>query len=125
MYIPLLVGLGGFIGAIMRYAVGGWIQNSVVSFPLGTFGVNVLGSYLLALVMYLSEYTGMVNAEVRVFFGIGMLGAFTTMSTFSYESFRLLERHELLLFSANVIGTLVFTMAAVYLGRLTVMHYWR
>ena len=118
MLLVLLIGLGGFVGAILRYWVSGWIQSGLITFPLGTLGVNFIGSFILALVMYLSEFKGYFNEEVRVFLTIGLLGSFTTMSTFGYESFKLLEQNEMMLFSANVFGSVALTLLAIYLGKL-------
>lgn len=89
MYTWLIIGIGGFIGAVLRYGVGGWIQGTTTTFPVGTLGVNTLGSFFLALIMYLSEYSGFFSDQTRIFLTIGVIGAFTTMSTFSYESFRM------------------------------------
>ena len=125
MYVLLLIGIGGFIGAILRYLLSGWIQNGLLSFPLGTLGVNFIGSFFLSLIMYLSEYKGVFNEETRIFLTIGLLGAFTTMSTFSYESFRLIEQKETFLLSLNVIGTIILTFLAVYLGKVIIINLWR
>jgi len=125
MYTLLFIGVGGFIGAVLRYLVSGWIQSGLISFPFGTLGVNFIGSFFLSLVMYLSEYRGLFNEETRIFLTIGLLGAFTTMSTFSYESFKLLEQKEILLLSINVIGTIALTFLAVYLGKFIVVNLWR
>jgi len=122
MYSMLLIGIGGFLGAILRYLVSGWIQNINSGFPVGTLGVNFIGSFCISLVMYLSEYRGLFNEETRIFLTIGLLGAFTTMSTFSYESFRLLEQREISLLMINVIGTIMLTLLAVYLGRAIVLN---
>ena len=125
MYMLLFIGLGGFFGAVLRYLISGWIQNGFLSFPFGTLGVNFIGSFFLSLVMYLSEYKGLFNEETRIFLTIGLLGAFTTMSTFSYESFKLLEQKEILLLSLNVLGTIALTFLAVYLGKFIVVNLWR
>ena len=122
MYSMLLIGIGGFLGAILRYLVSGWIQNMNSGFPVGTLGVNFIGSFFISLVMYLSEYRGLFSEETRIFLAIGLLGAFTTMSTFSYESFRLLEQREISLLAVNVIGTIMLTLLAVYLGRAVVLN---
>ena len=122
MPLWLIIGIGGFVGGILRFFVSGWIQSGAITFPLGTLGVNFLGSFILSLVMYLSEYAGLFSEEVRVFWSIGLIGSFTTMSTFSYESFRLLEQNETLLFGLNIAGTLILTLAAVFLGKIIVLN---
>jgi len=117
LYTIILIGIGGFIGAILRYTIGGWVQDNFVSFPFGTLTVNILGSFFLGLVMYLSEYQGIFNEETRVFLTIGILGAFTTLSTFSYESFRLLDNSNIMLLVINIVATVVLSIFAVYLGK--------
>lgn len=124
MQLIWLIGVGGFIGAIMRYIIGGWIQNGYMYFPAGTLGVNFIGSFLLGFLMYLSEYQGFFTEEGRIFLTIGVLGAFTTMSTFSYESFKLLEQNELWLFGVNVGGTFFLSISAIYLSKLLVIKIW-
>ena len=121
MYTLLLVGLGGFIGAILRYVLGGWIQNSFVNFPVGTLVINITGSFFLGLIMYLSEYQGWFSEETRIFLTIGIIGAFTTLSTFGYESFRLLDDSKLTLMAINVVSTVLFSMLAVYLGKIVAL----
>lgn len=122
MNLLVLVGVGGFIGAVLRFLVGGWLQGGFSVFPVGTLAVNFLGSLALSVVMYASDYLGFLDDKTRVFLTIGVLGSFTTMSTFSYESFRLLEQEELLLFSVNVVGTLLLTFFAIYLGKSIVFN---
>jgi CrcB protein len=122
MHLWLMIGVGGFIGAILRYAMSGWIQNGIVTFPLGTLGVNFIGSFFVSLVLYLSEYRGLFSEEIRIFLTIGVLGSFTTMSTFSFESFKLLEQGEIGALSLNVLGTLTLTFLAVYLGKIIVVN---
>ena len=124
MHILLLVGIGGFIGAILRYLVSGWIQNGISYFPLGTLSVNIIGSFFLSVILYLTEHKGVFSEETRIFLTIGILGAFTTMSTFSYESFRLLEGKETLYLSINIIATILLTLFAVLLGKIFVLSVW-
>jgi fluoride exporter len=120
MSLWLIIGLGGFVGAILRYWISGWIQSGFLTFPLGTLGVNFIGSLLLALIMYASEYRGLFGEEVRIFLTIGVLGSFTTMSTFSFESMKLLEQSEHMMFVLNLIGTVSLCLLAIYLGKLII-----
>ena len=120
MSLWLIVGFGGFIGAVLRYWVSGWVQSGFVTFPFGTLGVNFIGSLLLALIMYASEYRGFFGEEARVFLTIGVLGSFTTMSTFSYESIKLLEQDQHILFGLNLLGTITLCLLAVYLGKVLI-----
>ena len=123
MPLWLIIGIGSFIGSILRYWISGWVQSGALTFPLGTFVVNFIGSLVLSLIMYLSEHAGLFSEEIRIFWTIGLLGSFTTMSTFSYESFQLLEQNENMLFGLNIVGTVILTLAAVYLGKLVVLNF--
>jgi len=118
MPLWLYIGAGGFIGAILRYWVSAWIQMGGINFPLGTLGVNAIGSFILGFVLYLNELKGAFSEEARMFMAIGVLGSFTTMSTFSYESMKLLEQNQLLLFFAYIFATIFLTFFAVYLGKI-------
>lgn len=122
MYLWLLVGIGGFIGAILRYALSGWIQGSFLTFPVGTMVVNTTGTFILSFVMFTTEYFGVFTPETRLLITTGIIGAYTTMSTFSYESFRLLESNELWLFALNVAGTIVLCLLAAYAGKLAALQ---
>ena len=122
MPLWLIIGIGSFIGGILRYWISGWVQSGALTFPLGTLVVNFIGSLVLSLIMYLSEHAGLFSEEIRIFWTIGLLGSFTTMSAFSYESFRLLEQNENMLFGLNIVGSVILTLAAVYLGKLVVLN---
>ena len=123
MPLWLIIGIGSFIGGILRYWISGWVQSGALTFPLGTLVVNFIGSLVLSLIMYLSEHAGLFSEEIRIFWTIGLLGSFTTMSAFSYESFRLLEQNENMLFGLNMVGTVILTLAAVYLGKLVMLNF--
>ena len=77
----LLVALGGAIGAVLRFSVGQFIDSS--QFPWATFTVNIIGSFMMAFIMF--AYTGM-SLETRLFLFTGLIGAFTTMSTFTLDT---------------------------------------
>lgn len=112
---PLLVFLGAGIGGVMRYAVGGWVQGASTSFPWGTLAVNVSGSLLLTLSLGLLEATA-IAPEWRAFLGIGVWGGYTTFSTFSYETVRLLQDGQWNRALTYTSATLVLTIAAAALG---------
>jgi CrcB protein len=88
-----LVGLGGFLGSVLRYAIGGMVGRlkSGWTFPLETLLINVAGCLALGLLAGLAETRGVFSASTRAFLFIGLLGGFTTFSTFGYETFQLLR----------------------------------
>lgn len=88
-----LVGAGGFLGAVARYLLGKYIYRLWKrDFPLGTFIINVIGSFLLGLVVFHPFLVRTLSKEISLGIGIGFLGAFTTFSTLEYETLQLLER---------------------------------
>ena len=121
MSLWLLVGLGGFIGAVLRHLISGWIQSGFVTFPVGTLAVNFLGSLVLSIIVYTSQYRGLLGEEARIFITVGLLGSFTTMSTFSFESIKLLEQSEHMMFGLNIVGTIFLCLLAIYLGKILVL----
>lgn len=89
----LWVGVGGFIGAAMRYLVTGWVHrltNGAI-FPYGTLSVNLIGSLLIGLLMGLAERFGIFPVEARLLLVTGCVGGFTTFSSFAYETDALLR----------------------------------
>ncbi len=89
----LFVGLGGFLGATLRFITSGVVARltTQAKFPLGTFSVNMIGSLLIGFLAGVAETSDLVNTHTQAFVITGMLGAFTTFSTFSYETFGLLQ----------------------------------
>jgi len=118
----LSVGLGGFLGAVGRYWLSGLVQRYSDRFPLGTLSVNLLGSFVLGLLATLFLEKVMINQEVRLFLLIGLLGAFTTYSTFSLETLNLMRSGEWWFafanISANILGTLIAVWAGVSIAKL-------
>lgn len=113
----LLVLLGGALGSVARYLVSTWMAGRFGSaFPWGTFSVNVFGSLLIGLIATLADERGSIGPQVRVFIVVGVLGGFTTFSSFSLESLRLAENGELVRSAANVLGNLVAGFGAALLG---------
>ena len=113
----LYIGLGGFLGAIMRFLISRFVGNYFSSFPLGTLVVNVSGSLLLGFIVYSVSFGKNISPELRDFMTIGFIGAFTTMSTFAYESFRLAELSEFMYFFFNLFLNVFLCLLAVYVGR--------
>jgi CrcB protein len=89
----LLVGLGGFIGSAVRYGLGGWLARlkSGWSFPIETLVINVTGCLVIGLLAGLAETRGVFTGPTRAFLFIGVLGGYTTFSTFGYETFQLMR----------------------------------
>ncbi len=112
------VGVGGFIGANLRYMVGTWVDTRwhAAGFPVGTFVVNVTGAFVLGFLATLLSEVILSSPHARLLLTVGMLGAYTTFSTFSYESVKLLEEGSGLLALVNMVGSVVAGAAAVWMG---------
>lgn len=112
-----LVGVGGGIGAAMRYLLGGAIASRLGShLPWHTMLVNVSGAFLLGLLMALSVDRGVAGSQARLFLGTGVLGGYTTFSTLSYETVRLMEQGLWTQAAGNMLGSAVAGIVAVLLG---------
>ncbi len=112
----LYVALGGAIGAAARYLAGLWIVARLgAGFPWGTFFVNVTGSFLIGIILVWVE-EGTLPAEARLFLAIGILGGYTTFSSFSYETLQLLNGGDVVPVLLNAFGQLLTGLLAVYLG---------
>lgn len=112
----LLVALGGALGAVTRFVLGTWISQLFgPDFPWGTFAVNVSGAFLIGVVLGLVS-DGALSANARLFLAVGVLGGYTTFSTFSYETLELLRDGNMGLSLLNALGQLVLGLVAVYLG---------
>jgi len=127
VYNLFLIGVGGFIGTILRYALSGFIQQGLrdVSLPYGTLGVNLIGCFAVGFLSYLSENYGLFPGMQRQFIFIGILGGFTTFSTFMNESLRLAMDRETLMMFLNIAFHIFFGLITVWLGRLTAYRLWR
>ncbi len=115
----LIIGIGGFLGAIARYEIAVWIgQRWGRSFPLGTFVINVTGSFLIGLLMTLMTEKIIENPQWRLLLVVGFLGAYTTFSTFEYETGALLRDREWMYAGLNVIGSVFVGFIALKLGEM-------
>ena len=113
----LLVAVGGMVGSLARYWIAGAVQEVGGSaFPYGTLVVNLAGSLIIGVVINLSLERGVISPETRLLLATGFCGGFTTMSTFSYETLALIADGETLRALANVGGSVVGSVGAVWLG---------
>lgn len=116
----LLVGIGGFMGSVFRFLLSGFVTRMMPlsEFPLGTLAVNVVGCLLIGVLHGLAETRQIISPELRLLLMIGMLGGFTTFSTFGYETLALLRDAEVFRAMANVTVQVLFGLIAVWLGDL-------
>ena len=114
----LLVGAGGFFGSMLRFAVSGFVLRNFPfsGFPYGTLAVNIAGCMGIGLLSGLAESRQIISPETRLFLVIGLLGGFTTFSTFAYEGFEMLRDGELPKMIANVAAQVIVGCCAVWVG---------
>ena len=113
----LWIGAGGALGALARYALSGWAQRfGGYDFPWGTVAVNALGCFLFGVIWSLAEDRLIVNSETRLFVLTGFLGAFTTFSTYLFETGALLRNTQWSSAALNLLGQNSIGLAGVFLG---------
>jgi len=122
-----MVGTGGFFGALLRYGISGWVQNMTrsIAFPFGTLAVNIIGCYFIGLLTQLVESQSGINTEMRLLLMVGLMGAFTTYSTFGNETFSLIQDQRYVLALLNMGLHLLLGLSAVFIGRFTIITLWR
>lgn len=114
-YFFVFVGAG--IGGMLRY----WGSNYVYkflppTFPYGTLAVNVVGSFILGLIIYFLDSNQLINQQVRIFLTIGICGGLTTFSTFSFETINFLKEREYLIAGGNIILNVFLTLVAIFIA---------
>ncbi len=116
----MIVGAGGFIGAILRYLVSGFVQTNLTSasFPYGTMTVNLIGCFVIGIGGGLMANRPIFSPEMRAFIFIGILGSFTTFSTFGLESFNLIKDGQSVSAAMYLMGSVAVGIAAVHIGTL-------
>jgi CrcB protein len=114
-----IVALGGALGAILRYLVTSWVQHRVDFFPWGTVVVNLVGSFLIGIVLEMT-LRGFLSSQVRLLLGVGILGGFTTFSSLSWEMLTLLEESDILPAFLYGFGSLVIGVFCAWLGSIVV-----
>jgi CrcB protein len=114
----LLIALAGALGALARWGLAGIVQaRSGFSFPVGTAVVNILGCFLFGVIVTLAEERFVFSAQVRIMLLTGFLGAFTTFSTYTFETAGLISGGQPLAALANAAGQVIFGLSAFFLGR--------
>ncbi len=112
----IFIGVGGGVGSILRYLLAGVIQRGQTGFPTGTFAVNVLGC--LAIGFLAARFADSpIDPRIRVAVLVGVLGGFTTYSTFGLETLELAKRGAFVLAGLNAVGTLLCCLVGVWVGQ--------
>lgn len=114
----LIVFVGAGIGGVLRYAMSPAVQRACNdwTFPIGTFSVNMLGCLFIGILGQLAESKGLFTGEMRLFLFVGVLGGYTTFSSFGFETFQLLRDGQFLYAIANAAGQVIFGLLCVWLG---------
>lgn len=118
----LVVALGGALGSVSRYLLGSWTQQAIsksIDFPYGTLAVNLIGCFMIGFLSQLVEGHGAFTAEIRTLVFVGVLGGFTTFSSFGNDTVNLLRNGETVNALANVGANVIFGLTLVWFGRVT------
>jgi fluoride exporter len=123
----LIVGIGGFIGSVLRYLVSGWAQglSKSLDFPYGTLTVNLVGCFAIGFLGELAETRGILTSETRILVFIGLLGGFTTFSSFGNDTLNLARSGQMFNALVNVAVNVVFGLLLVWAGRTVAYLIWR
>jgi CrcB protein len=122
-----LVALGGALGSVSRYLLGTWIQSASrsIDFPYGTLTVNLIGCFVIGFLSQLAETRGAFTPESRALMFIGVLGGFTTFSSFGNDTMNLLRDGETVNALVNVGANVILGLALVWLGRTVAFWIWK
>lgn len=114
----MLVGIGGFAGSVARYLLGGWIQRMAGEtwMFLGTAVVNLVGCLLIGLIVNLAQVRSVISGEMRILLVFGLLGGFTTFSSFGLENFQLIREGRAMAASLNILFQVLLGIGGVMLG---------
>ena len=117
----ICVGCGGFLGAISRYIISIYTSKQFLfKIPLGTLIVNVLGGFLIGLIMELTIKNNFISPQLKLFLTTGIMGGLTTFSTFSYETIVLMKEGNILLSILNILLNLILSLLGVVLGNIVI-----
>lgn len=113
----LIVFIAAGFGGVFRYILSLYVQKQFSPFfPFGTLIVNILGSFVLGLMIFGLDERGLINPSLKLFIGIGLCGGFTTFSTFSLETFNMLRDSEFLFAGLNILANVFLTLLGIYLA---------
>jgi CrcB protein len=119
MFKSLLVFIGGGTGAVFRYLLSGWVYRVMgTDFPYGTLAVNIIGCFVIGLFLTMAEDRFLISPSFRIFFAVGVLGGFTTFSTFSFETVGLLKDGAFTIGLLNVMVSITVGLTATWVGTL-------
>ena len=122
-----LAALGGAIGSASRYLVSSWVQSVSrnIDFPFGTLTVNLVGCFVIGFLSQLAETRGVFTPEARAFVFVGILGGFTTFSSFGNETVNLMRDGQMSYALANIGANVILGLALVWFGRMAAYLIWR
>lgn len=112
----LYLAIGGTLGTLARYYLSGWVSDAWPRPGVGIFVVNITGAFIIGLFLTLSEERFLWPSQLRVLVATGFLGAFTTFSTWQWESLQMYRVSDVVGGSVNLVGSLICGLFAVYLG---------
>jgi CrcB protein len=113
----LFVGVGGFVGAVLRYLISGLVYETWgVAFPYGTLVVNVVGAFILGFIVSITNEHLFISPDLKIVLTVGVLGAFTTFSTFCYESMSLIQTGNTLRATLNIFISVLLGLIFVFIG---------
>ncbi len=112
----LIVFIGGGFGSILRFLVGKWLNNSGDGIPYGTFAANIVGSFLIGIILGLAAKHNSLSENQTLLLATGFCGGFTTFSTFAYENHVLLKSGDFTSFAIYTIASFIIGFLAVFLG---------
>ena len=123
----LLVALGGAFGSVSRYLLGTWVQSASksIDFPYGTLTVNLIGCFVIGFLSQLAETRGVFTSESRALVFVGVLGGFTTFSSFGNDTINLLRDGETFNALANIGANVILGLLLVWLGRTVAFWIWK
>ena len=117
MQTVIYIAVFGAVGCVSRYYLSGWAYSKMGwHFPWGTLAVNVVGAFIIGLIMELGLRGALIPANLRIGLTIGFLGGLTTFSTFSYETFKLLESGRVLVAFGNIMVSVAACLFFTWLG---------